>query len=221
MQFTALTLLLRLGLGVSSLAIYPPNRNETNFIENRGGTRTDPSGQPSQSTNRQNDGTGRYVGTCGDSGKGDSHCWTDVYAVQYQTPWQPWEAVSRGFTRSDQPCSTTHINAKQACISQETSTSFSAGIDDEVLKIGAEVSHTEGSSQCTTSQNNHQCSCMSPSSAFQDRCTDTLIRDKNTYHEVSATHQYVRAWGYNRRTCISLKHQSVKDVPKRSDGCYT
>jgi hypothetical protein len=166
MQFTALTLLLRLGLGVSSLAIYPPNRNETNFIENRGGTRTDPSGQTSQWTKRQNDGTGRYVGTCGDSGKGNSHCWADVYAVQYQTPWQPWEAVSRGFTRSDQPCSTTHINAKQACISQETSTSFSVGIDDEVLKIGAEVSHTEGSSQCTTSQNNYQCSCMSPSSAF-------------------------------------------------------
>ena len=100
---------------------------------------------------------GRYGGACGDSGKGDSHCRTDVYAVQYQTQWQLWEAVSGGFTCSE-PCSTTHINAKQTCKSQKTSTSFSAEIDDEVLKIGAEVSHTEGSSQCTTSQNNYQCS---------------------------------------------------------------
>ncbi|KAJ5488844.1 hypothetical protein N7539_003734 [Penicillium diatomitis] len=161
----------------------------------------DATGQGSQWVNHDNDGTGHYTGSCGDSGHNSHHCWSDVYVTQTQVQWQPWQDCSDYIDCAHATsCSIAHTNSIQACATWSTSVGFSAGITSEVLNIGASYTSEHGGSSCTTSSN-----------------TYSLGWSNNQCHKIVATYQYVRVWGYVRRTCKS----PLNGEPQRGDGDYT
>jgi hypothetical protein len=125
--------------------------NVTKLLLPRDDICTDPSFGTSQWANYGNDGNGRYLGSCGDSGHNSNKCWTDVYAVQAQTLWTPWDVVSGGVDCAGSAgCSISDINAIQTCKSQSTSVSVSVGLQSDILSLGAEVTHTDGTMDCQT-----------------------------------------------------------------------
>lgn len=126
----------------------------TELVMRRSEDCTDPTFGTSQWANYGNDGRGQYKGSCGASGHNKDKCWTDVYAVQAQTWWAPWQVVSaeidcNGF-KTLQSCQISDIHAFQSCRSKETSVSVSVGIEADILKVGGEVTKTTGSMDCQT-----------------------------------------------------------------------
>ncbi|KAG9570266.1 hypothetical protein KCU71_g1457, partial [Aureobasidium melanogenum] len=163
---------------------------------------TDPTFGTSQWADYSNDGNGRYAGTCGVTGHDSHKCWTDVYAVQAQIQWSPWKVVSAGVDcAGSASCSISDTWEFQSCTSQSTSVSVTAGIQSEVLNIGGEVTHETGTTECQTHSSQK-----------------TWEWDNQFCHKVSASYQYIRTWGYSRRTCVTPRGGNP---PRRSDGFFT
>ncbi|KAJ5171659.1 hypothetical protein N7492_004252 [Penicillium capsulatum] len=165
----------------------------------------DATGKKSKWANGDNDGHGHYTGSCGNNGSGGKgECWSDVYAVRAQVQWAPWQTVGADLDcQSSSECEIEHLESVEKCTSWSTSTGFSAGITGEMVSIGAEVTHENGGSRCTSSADTYHCKW-----------------DDKKCHKVVATYQYVRVWGYVRRTC-KKPIDNGGSQKKRPDGFYT
>ncbi|CAI7595486.1 unnamed protein product [Penicillium discolor] len=163
----------------------------------------DASGKTSAQVNRDSDGVGSYIESCGNNGyAGNGACWTDIYVTKAQTRWQPWQDNSANLNCADSPtCSITHLESVEGCATWESTTGFSAGITDGIISVGAEATESKGGSECTTSSDSYLCEW-----------------DDKGCHKVAATYQVVQVVGYVRRTC---KQPNRDDQTQRPDGYYT
>ncbi|KAJ5139205.1 uncharacterized protein N7515_004053 [Penicillium bovifimosum] len=178
-------------------------RDIAEHLARRDGDCPDASGKTSSQVNRDNDGWGSYVDSCGNNGSsGKGECWTDVYVTKAQTQWKPWQENSANLDCANSPtCSITHLESLQECRTWESTTGFSAGITDGVISLGVEATESEGGSECTTSGDNYLCQ-------WEDK----------KCHKVVASYQVIQVVGYVRRTC---KSPNRDDQTERPDGFYT
>lgn len=204
----------------SSLTHSIDGHNITQLLLSRDdGQCTDPTFGTSQWADYSNDGNGQYAGTCGVTGHDSHKCWTDVYTVQAQIQWSPWKVVSAGVDcAGSASCSISDTWEFQSCTSQSTSVSVTAGIQSEVLSIGGEVTHESGTTECQTHSSQKTWEWYARIHDPYRTSLIVLLRDNQFCHKVSASYQYIRTWGYSRRTCVTPRGGNP---PRRGDGFFT
>ncbi|KAI7504121.1 hypothetical protein KC347_g8423 [Hortaea werneckii] len=163
----------------------------------------DPWGQNPQWANADNDGRGKFLGSCSHHDQGKKRCWTDVYLVASQWQYKRYEQVSDPVhCVKSGSCTINKINAIQDCTSWAVGVGETAGIDFAGISIGGSLTQTSTSGTCQTSTDSYTCS-----------WTDTNC------HRITARSKYVRNVGYARRSCNSAMGKDIK--PRAGDGKFT
>lgn len=100
----------------------------------------DPWGQNSQWANADNDGRGRFLGSCSHHDQGKKRCWTDVYLLASQWQYKRYEQVSDPvLCVKSGSCAINKINVIQDCTSWAVGVGETAGIDFAGISIGGSL----------------------------------------------------------------------------------